>query len=198
MSYELKNGENAVTVNGCQEPIYIRTDKNGTKIYHDVNCSRCAGAGKSNKWAFTGKICYECGGTGLRLKPREVKVYTKDYADKLKARRAARAASVEKIPKVSDAMAKKNAMQSCGFDESGKGFLYIGDTYNAKEDIRRIGGKWCNYVNGWVAPVRISLSDVLVSEISASDVCNMYGYIDPELMWEFIDGRKNTVSMSDD
>lgn len=26
---------------------YIRTDRNGTKIYHDWNCSRCGGAGQA-------------------------------------------------------------------------------------------------------------------------------------------------------
>lgn len=27
--------------------VYIRTDKNGTKIYHDYTCTRCGGAGYS-------------------------------------------------------------------------------------------------------------------------------------------------------
>ena len=27
------------------KPIYVRTDKNGTKIYHDWTCPRCGGAG---------------------------------------------------------------------------------------------------------------------------------------------------------
>ena len=31
------------------EPIYIRTDKNGTKIYHDWTCPRCGGAGYADK-----------------------------------------------------------------------------------------------------------------------------------------------------
>ena len=44
--------------------VYIRTDKNGTKIYHDYTCPRCGGAGGADQWIYTGWTCYECGGTG--------------------------------------------------------------------------------------------------------------------------------------
>ena len=30
----------------------------------DNTCTRCGGAGESDRWAYTGRICYDCGGTG--------------------------------------------------------------------------------------------------------------------------------------
>nr|DAL85288.1 MAG TPA: TRYPTOPHAN RNA-BINDING ATTENUATOR PROTEIN-INHIBITORY PROTEIN REGULATION, ANTI-TRAP [Caudoviricetes sp.] len=194
MSYELKNGKSSVVVYGCHKPVYVRTDKNGTKIYHDINCPRCAGAGRADKWALTGYTCFECGGSGLRRKPVEVKVYTKEYLEKLEKRRAARMEKVQK-PNADEllelaAAARKNAMQSCGLNENGRGFLYTGDTYGVKEELRKVDGRWCAFARGWVAPVLLSLKGVSIVEVSAEDVCNVYGYIDPEKMWDFMELKK--------
>ena len=40
---------------GFYELEYVRTDRNGTKIYHDNNCPHCSGYGSLEKWARTGK-----------------------------------------------------------------------------------------------------------------------------------------------
>ena len=69
---------------------YIRTDKNGTKIFHDWTCPRCGGMGEADKWMFTGRVCYDCGGTGKRATPKTVKEYTPEYEAKLQARRRAK------------------------------------------------------------------------------------------------------------
>ena len=53
--------------------VYIRTDKNGTKIYHDYTCPRCGGAGGADQWIYTGWTCYECGGTGRVSNPQIIK-----------------------------------------------------------------------------------------------------------------------------
>lgn len=79
---------------GCHELEYVRTDRNGTKIFHDNNCPRCAGYGFLEKWANTRKVCFECGGTGLRPRPKVVKFYTDEYRAKLDARKAARDAKI--------------------------------------------------------------------------------------------------------
>ena len=93
MAHILTNEGYSVTVFGRFAPQYIRTDRNGTKIYHDPNCPRCGGEGESDNWWRTGGTCYTCGGSGKRAKPLAVKVYTQEYADKLEARRAAKAAA---------------------------------------------------------------------------------------------------------
>lgn len=75
--------------------IYVRTDKNGTKIYHDFTCQRCSGLGASEAWKFTGMTCYECGGSGIAPKPREVREYTPEYEAKLAEKRKARREKLE-------------------------------------------------------------------------------------------------------
>ena len=71
---------------------YIRTDKNGTKIYEDWTCPRCGGEGWAGQWKYTGVTCFRCGGTGLRNRPKIVKEYTDEYWAKLNAQREAKAA----------------------------------------------------------------------------------------------------------
>ena len=69
---------------------YIRTDKNGTKIYEDWECPRCGGQGWAGQWMYTGVTCFRCGGSGMRSTPRIVKEYTDEYAAKLEAKRIAK------------------------------------------------------------------------------------------------------------
>lgn len=68
---------------------YVRTDRNGTKIFHDYRCPRCGGAGGSKMWEYTGFTCYSCGGSGKRDKPRVEKLYTKEYQAKLDKKKIA-------------------------------------------------------------------------------------------------------------
>lgn len=67
---------------------YLKTDRNGTKYYHDWNCPRCGGEGAAEMWKYTEYTCWSCGGTGKRRSPKTVKVYTPEYEAKLNARRA--------------------------------------------------------------------------------------------------------------
>lgn len=69
----------------------IRVDKNGTKYFTGFEaCDRCGGLGYADKWYFTGKTCYKCGGSGKQ--PASWKEYTPEYEAKLEARRAKRRA----------------------------------------------------------------------------------------------------------
>jgi hypothetical protein len=36
-------------------------------------CSRCGGAGRADKWAYTGHTCYQCGGSGKYFNPKDAK-----------------------------------------------------------------------------------------------------------------------------
>ena len=71
---------------------YIRTDKNGTKIFEDWTCPRCGGEGWAGQWINTGKVCFRCYGSGKRNRPVIIKEYTDEYFAKLEARRQAKAA----------------------------------------------------------------------------------------------------------
>lgn len=188
MAHVLTNGEISVTVYGDFAPEYIRTDRNGTKIYHDHNCPRCAGHGFSDKWHATGRVCFACGGTGKRPAPLVIKVYTAEHAAKLEARRAAKAAAnaptEEELMQRADE-ARRNAWQNNGFDRDGVGYLYTGNTYKVRAKISSRGGRWCSYFRGWIAPVDIGpLDGVTIKRLNAADLCNGYGNLDPEKCWD--------------
>lgn len=194
MAHIITNGDNTVTVYGAFAPRYVRTDKNGTKIYHDVNCPRCMGYGNLDKWEYTGRICYACGGEGLRRKPLEVKVYTREYEEKLEARRAAKAAkeaaeaaangpSADELKRWAEE-ARSNAWQNEGFTRDGTGYLYTGNTYPLRQKLRAKGGCWQNVLHGWIAPVDLGpVKGVTIEQVNAADLCDGSGYIDPEKCW---------------
>lgn len=126
---------------------YVKTDKNGTKYYHDWTCPRCGGAGESSKWERTGKICFACGGTGLRSTPKVVKEYTPEYQSKLDAQRQAR--EQKRASETPCNMAK------FGFNETGKAYVYKGDTLEEREELRASGAKFNPCILMWVSPVQI-------------------------------------------
>ena len=163
------------------EPIYIRTDKNGTKIYHDYTCPRCNGAGFCDKWAFTGSVCYECWGTGKRRIAKIVKEYTPEYWAKLEAKRQAKAAKeAEARAKYEAEHADEIAAQreeadrrtfefrcaehGCGKD--GVGYVLTGKTFAIKDEIRKNGGKWIYGV--WICPVEIKGEGISSKRIDIS------------------------------
>lgn len=162
---------------------YIRTDRNGTKIYHDWTCPRCGGAGQADKWIRTGKVCFECGGTGKRKSPKIVKEYTEEYAAKLDARRIERderkAANTPKPDpeeveaKRREALANIYAMNGCGAD--GVGYVLKGNTYPIKNKIKAHGGKWI--YGAWICPVEVTGDGVQVKRIDISGSYGLNGWI---------------------
>lgn len=172
------------------KPEYIRTDRNGTKIYHDWTCPRCGGAGESDKWCFTGRICYECGGSGKAHKPTIIKEYTREYEEKLNARREAREAkrlaenpppSVDELKARADE-ARRNTWVYQGFGSDGVGYIISGNTYAHRDAIKAAGGRWHGWLRVYVSPrPAVGLDGVQSVEVNAQDICNEYGYIDVEL-----------------
>lgn len=195
MAHVLTNGDYSVTVYGHFAPRYVRTDKNGTKIYHDINCPRCVGHGELDQWKFTGRTCFACGGTGKRPKPLTVKVYTQEYWERLVARRKAKAAAEaaanapsEEELKQREAEAQRQAEEArriCwqldGFSRDGVGYLYTGKTYNVREEIKAAGGIWHYLLTGWIAPVQLEgLKGVKVERVTVEDLSDNIGRLDPD------------------
>lgn len=159
------------------EPIYIRTDKNGTKIYHDWTCPRCGGAGMCDKWAYTGRVCFACGGTGKRARAKVVKEFTPEYWAKLEAKRIAkeqaRAAEVAKYNEehreeieAERARIIKARYAEHGCNEDGIGYVLTGNTYPLKDQIKKCGGRWL--YGRWVCPVEIKADGVNAKQIDIS------------------------------
>lgn len=163
------------------KPIYIRTDRNGTKIYHDYTCPRCSGYGMLDKWINTGKVCFACGGTGKRTSPKVIKEYTDEYASKLEAKRIAKQRKYEEehADEIAQAKAeqerrheewKREHLQYLfsenGCDENGIGYVLKGKTYPIKDKIKVAGGRWIYGV--WVCPVQIEAKGVYAVKIDIS------------------------------
>ena len=180
---------------------YIRTDRNGTKIYHDWTCPRCGGAGQADKWIATGKICYECGGTGKRRRPLIVKEYEPEYLAKLEARRAEKAAKYaeEHADEIAERQAEqerrekawrereeKRTFENHGCGQDGVGYVLLGKTYPIKDKIKANGGKWI--YGAWVCPVEIKATGVKSTRIDLNDCRNEYGTISEydanDMIWE--------------
>lgn len=132
-----------------QRMVYVRTDKNGTKIYHDYTCKRCGGAGGAQQWIYTGFTCYECGGSGRSVKPTVIKKYTPEYEAKLAEQRAKRAekAKAKRIEEIKAELPKKLELR--GFNAEGKIYLVTGDTYQIKDELREAGAHFKQHLNGW-------------------------------------------------
>lgn len=193
MAHTLTNGDYSVTVYGQFAPQYVRTDKNGTKIYNDVNCPRCGGEGESDKWWQTGRTCFACGGSGKRAKPLAVKVYTREHWERLEARRAAKAAAEaeanaptaeELQQREAEAQrmadeARRNCWQMEGFTRNGDGYLYTGKTYKAREEIKAAGGVWHPILTGWIAPEKAeNIKGIKIEKVTAADLCSSTGRLD--------------------
>lgn len=147
------------------EPIYVRTDKNGTKIFHDWTCPRCGGAGFADKWIATGRTCWECGGTGKRHTAKVVKEYTPEHWAKLEAKRIAKSRkeaeeraryAEEHAEEIAEANRKAILFRYAenGCDENGVGYVLNGNTYPVKDQIKKAGGKWI--YGHWICPVEIT------------------------------------------
>ena len=156
---------------------YFKTDKNGTKYFYDWKCPRCGGAGFSDKWIATGRVCYACGGSGKRPAAKIVKEYSPEYWAKLEARRIAkdqkRIAEEQKYAEEhADEIAEKNrqllvrryADFGCGAD--GVGYVLNGNTFLAKDQIRKAGGRWI--YGRWVCPVDIQDNGITSRRIDLS------------------------------
>lgn len=128
--------------------VLLKVDKNGTKYWGDYTCRRCGGAGGSDKWQYTGWKCYECGGSGKSDRPDIYKEYTPEYQAKLDARRAKRQAK-----RIAELEAKADETRAAWlekhqFDADGFTFLFTGNTYDRKDEIKAHGAMF-DSVLGW-------------------------------------------------
>lgn len=167
--------------------VYVRTDKNGTKIYHDYTCPRCGGAGGADQWTYTGWTCYECGGTGRRATPRVVKEYTPEYEAKLNARRIKRQekARAERLAEIKANPTKH--LEEKGFNEAGKVYVAVGNTYEIKEELKEAGAKWSSHFHSWVFKEDPTEFDTV--ELTAEE-CLEFNELAGYLAWKNIDFKE--------
>ena len=148
---------------------YQRTDRNGTRYFHDCTCNRCGGRGGWEGWP--GFTCYECGGSGIG-KGEMIKVYTPEHAEKLQKQREARAAKAQAEREQKAILERGNNLLKAGFSHEGDEYVIyrvVGNTYPIKDELKALGAKFKPCVGWYFATVqsgyelqRLTEKDVLV------------------------------------
>ena len=131
----------------AQKSLY-KTDKNGTKYYHVVGpCYKCGGRGIIECYIpINGGDCYACGGSGIE--EWNEKEYTPEYEAKLEAQRQKREA--KRMAKLQAELPAKKAtwLEKNGFNSDGITYLFLGNTYEIKDQIKALGAKF-DHLLGW-------------------------------------------------
>lgn len=153
----------------------IKVDKNGTKYYADYTCQRCDGAGASDRWLYTGRTCYDCGGSGKSATPHIYKVYTPEYQAKLDARRAKRNEKRIAELEANAEQTRKEWLDKHNFDADGNTYKILGDTYAIKDELKALGAKYDSFL-GW--HTKTALEGFKSAKINISDIASetLYGY----------------------
>lgn len=132
----------------------FKVDRNGTQYFYDWTCKRCGGAGGANMWQYTGWTCYDCGGTGRARKPEVWKVYTPEHEAKLAAQRKARQEKRDAERRAQAEEKNRTYFERRGFDESGRTWVYTGDTFAKREELKEAGAKY-DGILGWHSASKI-------------------------------------------
>lgn len=155
---------------------YVRTDKNGTRYFHDFTCERCGGKGGWEGWP--GFTCYDCGGSGVSDRPDVIKVYTPEHAEKLKKQREARAEKAQREREAKAIAERGENLLRAGFSKEDDIYVIyrvVGNTYEIKDELKARGCKF-NRTVGWYAPTR--LDDYECQRLEESQVLKESIYIE--------------------
>ena len=155
------------------EKVLIKVDRNGSKHYEVmVDCPRCGGLGKivhhmengqpSWNWTDDG-VCWKCLGAG-KVKGTLIE-RTPEYEAKLEARRKAKAKQKEKEHQEQLGWIRKDWLVKHGFTEDGQTFIFLGDTYSKKDEIKEAGAKF-DIALGWHIDRKIDGFQFITANIS--------------------------------
>lgn len=163
-----------------------RIDRNGTK--HQIvetNCSRCGGAGFSDRWKLTGRVCYQCGGDGRMNAKR--KVYTPEHAAKLEARRQKREEKrlAERREKAKET--NKQKMEDLGFHK-GTIHMVLGDIFSLRKELKEAGAKHISGVGYYFTdkPDKYPTAELNVEELVAYTDYGAVYVCSPEFTKDYI------------
>lgn len=161
----------------------VKIDRNGSKHYEGmIECPKCGGRGlivhhmengqPSYQWT-DGGVCWKCGGSGKVLGKWIER--TPEYEAKLEAKRKAKQEAKEaELQKKIDSI-RKEWLVNNGFTAEGQTFVFLGDTFSKKEDIKEAGGKF-NPSLGWHIDHQIEGFDFITADIKEVGVPTNYGY----------------------
>lgn len=173
----------------------IRVDKNGTKYWEvPAYCSRCGGTGFINYFThIDGGRCFKCGGTGNPHTTIE-KEYTPEYAQKLEERRAKKEEKRMEALRAELPTKKAEWLEKEGFNADGKTYVFLGNTYEIKDEIKALGGKFDNYLNWHISkPVDgYQFLEIDVEEVANENITEGYSYDFDKWLKADIETRRKT------
>ena len=173
----------------------IKVDKNGTKYWEvPAYCSRCGGSGYISYYSHIDRgICFKCGGSGDPHTKIE-KEYTPEYAQKLEERRAKREEKKQRELEAQLPAKKAEWLENEGFNADGKTYIFLGNTYDIKDEIKALGGKFDRYLNWHIAqPVDgYQFLEIDVEEIADESMWEGYSYSYDKWLNADIETRRKT------
>lgn len=111
--------------------VFVKVDKNGSKVFHDDTCTRCDGKGYTAFNRVHNGICFKCHGTKIQ-KTRIVKEHTPEYQKSLDRKKEIK--RLEKIAKI------ENQPATPSQKEYIKKLLFYKNPNDKSNDILNISG----------------------------------------------------------
>lgn len=157
----------------------VKVDKNGSKYYEEtVKCEKCHGFGQIEYFRYNDNgICYDCMGSGVRVFHSVER--TPEYEKKLNERREKLAQKKLEELKLKAADTNKEWLEKMGFDSEGFTFIFLGNTYNIKDELKAEGALF-NYVMGWHSSSNNSNRPAIkvhFSQITETDYAGRLGFV---------------------
>ena len=161
----------------------IKIDRNGSKHFEGITtCPKCGGLGlivhhmengkPSIQWT-DGGICWKCSGAGKVLGTWIER--TPEYQAKLDARRQAKEEAKKAEHEAKLAEIRKEWLTNNGFTAEGQTFIFLGDTFSKKEEIKEAGGRY-NPSLGWHIDHQVEGFDFITANISEIGSETYWGY----------------------
>ena len=116
--------------------VLTKIDKNGTKYYKTDICPACDGYGTVYLGeSAEGYLCNKCSGSRRLEKPKIYKIHTHEYGLILEKKY----------------IEKRNVkfLEKHGINEDYSTYVYIGETYSVKEDLKAKGAKFDSELSKW-------------------------------------------------
>lgn len=166
------------------EPILVKTYKDGSKKWRVDACPRCGGTGYLAGFGHVENgRCFKCGGTGYM--PHEYIEKSEDRIERDKAMNKAKL--IAQSDERNDKFYKNN-----GFNKDGKTYVVLGNTYNIKDELKALGAKF-DYIIGWKLPEDNDAYDTIEVDINEVAKFNDNGWLvfkDSDEIEPIIDKKK--------
>ena len=130
------------------EVVLSKIDKNGTHYYKTSICPNCGGDGVVYLGLSNDDYCcLKCKGNGHLAKEKTYKVYTEEYGRVLERQ------YIQKQCRL--------FLDKMELNEDGTTYVYLGNTYAIKDELKAKGAKWDGLLRVWKSKIPLEGYSVL-------------------------------------